>query len=467
MEHNQKAVRIISYIAGLLAILSCLMVTGLLIMGALGLFYPRVQKLIIQTPTLEKVYDGEPLEGGDPYIIYGRLHIGHRLEVMSTGSYTKVGTYDNQVTYRILDPSGADVTEQYNISEELGQVSILGRPISVSCMDKSRPYNGEPLISDEIIMNSGELLPNHTFVCHSTTQITDPGTIAIRPLYSIVNEKGVDVTDQYDVTENLGELTVLPLKISLVTESAGKTYDGKPLENNRWTVLSDSLLKGHTMKVECYSRPTEVGTYDNEAKVVVTDEAGADVSRFYEVNIVCGVLQIDPIQLQITTGGIAKEYDGKPLTCEEWKLTAGTLLKGDRLVMLEAPTLDGVGSIENHIRFAILDESDQDVSSRYQIKRTTGKLVVTPRTITIRTGSKTKPYDGEPLVCEEYKLTKGSLCEGQEINVAFTSIVNIGYTSNYIIDCSIYKKDAQGNLVDVTKNYSISYDYGVLKITAQ
>ena len=467
MEQNKKALRIISYIAGLLALISTLMCVILLIMGAMGLFHPRVEKIVIETPTIEKVYDGVSVSGGDPMISFGRLHDGHELVVMTTGEYTQVGTHPNKATYMIVDASGTDVTEMYDIQEKFGEVVIHGRPITVHSPTKSRRYDGLPLVSDGITVLYGDLIEGHIFVCHATTQITDPGTQAIRPSYGIYDRAGAEVTHQYEITEELGELTVLPLEIRILTAGATKVYDGKPLTNNEWAVLDAPLLKGHTMTVECYSRPVEVGSYDNEVSVVVTDSQGADVSHFYEVTPICGTLQIDPIPLQISTGSLTKEYDGKPLVCEDWKLTAGKLLSGDRLVMIDTPVMDEVGTKANYIQFTVLDSNGQDVSHRYKIARTAGELTVTPRFITVRTGNATKPYDGQPLVCEEYQLIKGSLCAGEVPEISFVSITNIGYTPNYIIGFTIHKTDEKGNTVDVTKNYSITYDYGTLQVVAQ
>lgn len=465
MEHNKKAVRIISYIAGFLAIISSLMVMVLLIMHAVGLFYPRKEKIVIQTETIETVYDATAIEGGEPRISFGKLHYGHELVVLTTSQYTNVGDYPNEVTYMIVDPSGADVTDTYDIRHDFGRIIIQSRMLIVYSPDKTRRYNGEPLNSNAIEVKDGILVDGHTFVSNSVTSITDPGTQAIRPLYSIVNEAGVDVTDQYDIVENLGELTVLPLEIRITTASAVKVYDGQPLEKNEWKVLYASLMEGHTMAVQCYSSPTEVGSHSNEATVVVTDEKGVDVSHLYQVDANCGILDIQPIPLHISTGSMTKEYNGTPLSCDTWELEAGKLCPGDRITVVSSTALESVGTVSNYIRFAILDKDDKDVTSRYEIKRTVGNLMITPRTLTIRTGSATKQYDGTPLVCEIYDLIKGSICQGETIEVAFASITNIGYTQNYIIDCTILKTDENGNVMDVTENYSISFDYGVLKIT--
>ena len=93
-------------------------------------------------------------------------------------------------------------------------------------------------------------------------------------------------------------------------------------------------------------------------------------------------------------------------------------------------------------------------------------MTVTPRPITIQTGSATKKYDGAPLICKEYTITKGSVCDGDMLQLAFTSIVNIGYTENYIVDLTVYGNE-DGRKTDVTVNYKITYDYGTLTVTAE
>ena len=367
----------------------------------------------------------------------------------------------------IVDPSGADVTHLYDIYTDFGTITIERCPITVYSPDKSKPYDGTPLVSNLIYISAGKLAKGHIFVPNATTSITDPGKQSILPLYSIINENGVDVTDQYRITDNLGTLTVLPVPVRIITHSASKIYDGKPLSLNQWEIVHGSVLEGHQLEVKCTTEISEVGVHENLANVTVYDDKKNNVSYLYDITIIHGNLEISPIPLHITTGSLTKEYDGTPLSCTTWVLDMGKLGEGESISVINSTTLNTVGSTNNNMTFSVHDKSGNDITSRYAISYTPGQLRITPRSITIRTGSATKVYDGLPLVCEEYEIIKGSLCPNETLDVAFTSIVNIGYSNNYIIDCSVLKKDQNGNTVNVSGNYVISYDYGILKITPQ
>ncbi|MBQ8382751.1 MAG: hypothetical protein IJX47_06050 [Clostridia bacterium] len=467
MKNNGKAVTITTYVAGIFAITSALLVMILLIMSAVGFLFPRKTKLILHTDTLVKTYDATPLTGGEPVITFGSLHYDHKLVTLSTDEYTNVGEYANEPLYMIVDASGADVTDLYDIHTDFGTIIIERCPITVYSPGMTKPYDGTPLVSGNIYISAGKLAKGHVFVSGSTTSITDPGSQSILPLYSIINEDGVDVTDQYRITDNLGTLTVLPVPIRIITHSASKIYDGKPLSLNEWEIGHGSVLEGHQLEVKCTTEVSEVGVYDNLANVTVYDDKKNNVSYLYDISIIHGNLEISPISLHITTGSLTKEYDGTSLSCTTWTLDSGKLGEGESISVINSAVLNTVGNASNHMTFAVHDKKGNDITSRYAISYAPGQLRITPRSVTIRTGSATKVYDGLPLVCDEYEIIKGSLCPDETLDLAFTSIVNIGYSNNYVIDCSILKKDQNGNTVNVSGNYVISYDYGILKITPQ
>ena len=131
MEHSKKTVKTISYVAGILVIISALMVTILMIMSALGMFYPRKTKIILQTDTIEKVYDEGYVSCTEPYIVYGSLHDGHKLVVTKLQKFDKAGVYVNEPSFMIVDASGDNVTDAYAIEKAFGQIIIYGKPIII------------------------------------------------------------------------------------------------------------------------------------------------------------------------------------------------------------------------------------------------------------------------------------------------------------------------------------------------
>ncbi len=466
MKTRRNAVKTTTYVAGILAVTAAVITAVLLFMSGLGIIFPRKQNLILRTNDIAFTYSGEVFEGSEPQIVYGELYPGHSIEVMNVARYSTVGEHENAPEFKIVDSVGADVTDMYNITTRFGKFTVEPRKLTVYSESKEKRYDGTSLVSDEITVIGGGLAAGHSFNALSTTSITLPGEISIQPSYSIIDANGGDVTDQYMVKEMLGKLTVLPIPVTISTESASKQYDGTPLSLDKWQHVNGTLLSGHTIKAVCNASVTEVGALENTADVRIYDEDGTDVTQFYEIILKPGTLKIDPLVLHITTGSAEKIYDGKYISCEEWQITSGSLAEGEKIEAVSFALMKNAGDIKNEIKFKITDKNGKVITNRYKIILSAGTLSVAPRAITIQTGSASKKYDGTPIYCKEYKITKGELCAGDKMEVSFTSMVNIGYTENYIVDNTIYAYNENGERYDVTVNYRITYDYGILTITA-
>ena len=468
MKHR-KAVKITTYIAGVFILVATLTVAALMLMSALGMFFPRKIKVIINTPDKSKVYDESSLSADEPVITYGNLRLGDKLVTVSRPSYNKVGEYTNAPEYMIIDRTGAEVTADYEVIEDFGMLTIEPRSVRLVSQAKLKMYDGETLYADQITISPGSipLLSGHTLISTVNVSLTEPGEIQIPSNYSIVNKFGEDVTDQYHVIEEIGAIKITARPVLITTLSAQKLYDGEPLSNPEWYVLRDSmLLPGHTVNGECVTSVSAVGVYDNKADITVTDENGNNVNHLYDIRFDYGKLTVEPIQLEISTASMTKEYDGSPLTLPEWVLATGRLIDGHEIFPVSAPVLDKPGTITNKMTFVIRDSQGADVTSTYKINHYNGSLTITARQLHIRTGTASKIYDGKALVCEEYEIVTGSLCEGETIDIAFASLDTLGISDNYVVSCTIYAKNEDGSLRDVTRYYHITYDYGTLTVTS-
>lgn len=90
----------------------------------------------------------------------------------------------------------------------------------------------------------------------------------------------------------------------------------------------------------------------------------------------------------------------------------------------------------------------------------TGVIDLKVRTIEISSGSSTKIYDGDPLTNDEWSLTKGELKEGHMLVVEVTgSQTNVGISENHA-----YAKVVDENGKDVSADYDIEYNLGILKV---
>lgn len=465
MKRSDKAIKAASYVAGVFAIASAMLLVIFLILSLLGLIHPRRERITLHTDSVSKIYDGTPLRGSEPTISYGALHDGHSMEVRYIPEFSETGEYTNAPVIVILDETGADVTLQYDITHDFGDMTVHAREIMLVSTYKSKVYDGEPLTADEIWVGGGTLAQGHTLVSEGGNAIILPGVEKVQPVYRIVSENGADVTEQYAVTESFGDLEILPISITLTTESAEKIYDGETLSAPGWEHVGGKLLDGHTVDMTVTASLDDVGSTTNEGIARVTDENGKDVSSLYKIDYDFGSLEIEGIPLSIMTQSAQKIYDGKPLVCEKWEITKGDLEDGATIQVQEYAVCNSVGSVDNSMRFLVTDQNGRDITYRYSLTCNYGTLSIQPRAINIRTGSAQKVYDGTPLSCSTFEIISGSLCEGERIDIACTSIVDLGYSDNYVLDCTIYRVETDGSMTDVSACYRITFDYGTLKIT--
>lgn len=108
----------------------------------------------------------------------------------------------------------------------------------------------------------------------------------------------------------------------------------------------------------------------------------------------------------------------------------------------------------------ILDENGNDVSKEYLIGYEYGTLEIVSKTMTIETGSATKPYDGTPLVCHDY--TQEGLLPGTRSRSGITRETDRPRRSDNAVE-NVQIFDEHGK--DVTHNYAIELIFGTLRVT--
>ena len=434
MKRADKAIKAACYVWGVFAIAAAMLLVVFLLLSAIGLIHPRKERITLHTDSISKVYDGTVLQGGMPVISQGSLHPEHTLQVRYIPQYSAVGVYTNEPEFLILDRSGADVTEQYDIICDFGDLTVQAREIVLFSTDKVKLYDGKALESDAVQLTAGTLVEGHKLVAGETIVLQLPGVETNRSAYRIVSENGTDVTSQYAVCEKFGKLEILPIQITVATNSAKKIYDGKNLTARQWEHIGGKLQEGHVLDVTVSASLADVGCIPNTGEARVLDRDGRNVTDLYSIDYRFGTLEIQGIPLYITTKSAQKTYDGTPLSCEEWELTKGKLEEGAVVEPWGCAVNQGIGSVENRINFRVIDKNGCDITHRYAFICSYGKLNIQPRAITIRTGSASKVYDGQPLTCNTFEIISGSLLEGETIVITCTSIVEVGYSENYVLD---------------------------------
>lgn len=465
MKASEKLFKATTAVAGILAVACALLLIVLIALAEIGVIHPRKMPLAIRVENASKIYDGEPLEA-IPEITYGTLIDGHHIEVLSRSALTKVGEIDGVVELMIVDGLGTDVTDQYDITLSPGKLSVTKRAIKLASDSASKVYDGKPLEHPKLIDKSKNLAEGDYIEILSAPSLQEPGSIMNNISYRILSKNGEDVTDQYSVSQNSGTLRINPVPLVIRSGSASKRYDGTPLSCEEYTISKGALINGHSLVITSSTKITTAEEVENDLKFVIRDADGNDVSGRYDIQLNKGTLRVDGISLTIKTGSLTKEYDGIPAESDEWSLAQGTLPAGHRVQLVESTSFDGVGSVDNVMRFVVVDRNDIDVTNQYTITYAYGTLSVTPRKLTVETGSDKKIYDGKALVCSKYTLTSGELCPGHTLTLVGTGKTEIGSYDNRPVSYKISESMSDGTVKDVTSCYQIAFVYGKLNISS-
>lgn len=328
-------------------------------------------------------------------------------------------------------------------------------------------YNGQTVTDKGWQLNEGSLKEGHSLTVNVSGAQTNVGMSENHISARVLDENGVDVTEDYNIEYKPGVLNVKSRDIGIVADSAMKLYDGTPLESDKYTLDSAlSLVSTHTLDVVIEGSITEVGEEKNEIKsVTITNELGEDVTRNYNVNASDGKLIVyDDDTVVIKTDGDHKEFDGTALKNDNWELVSGNLLSGHTLNVEVTGSRVAVGTAENTFEVTVLDENGNDVTSTYDILKVAGTLTVIPADVTIISNSAQKVYDKTPLTDSGYTVDPTHYeYRGFIFEVVITgSQTEVGESYNKIEDCKIYTPDGS---FEVTENFEISYQEGTLKVT--
>ena len=419
--------------------------------------------ITITSSSAEKDYDTLPLTSSDYELTFGSLLEGHVIKVEITGEQKTVGVSDNTFIYQVTDADGNDVTEKYNVAEIYGTLTIKPIPITIKTNGETKEYDGTALTltgEEQWQISVGQLYEGHSIEGTLTGSQLNAGTSLNTLEYVIYDENGADVTSYYVVTQDFGELTVTPIKLTIKTEGETRPYNGEELRVDAWELLSGEVLEGHQLNVFVTGVIKYVGEAENEFTAIIVDANGTDVTENYEIESVLGILKVLPIELTITTGSDVKVYDGTPLTNGTWELVGGEIAEGHTLVVNVIGSIINVGVVENEISYNVYDENGEDITSTYHINESYGTLEVTPITITIKTGSASKTYDKTPLTCHEHTVEAGELLEGHYLELQYSnSLTDVGEVYNTFL-YQVF--DSEGN--DVTGNYTATAIRGTLRV---
>ena len=386
---------------------------------------------------------------------------------------TDAGTYDNVITgtYKVMDPEGNDVTDQFAVATQNGKLEIAKRKVTLTSATDSKQYDGTPLTKKEVTVTGDGFATGEGATYNVTGSQTAVGSSKNTFSYKLNDNTKAE---NYEIKEEPGTLTVndraVKYEITVAANSDTVPYDGNEhtvegLKENTFTLDGVKYtVSGLTAK----ATGTDADEYTSEIKgtAVVTDEAGNDVTKQFIVHKTDGKLIINQRNVTLTSASDEKKYDGKPLTNGE--VTVG----GDGFATGEGASYDVtgsqtlVGNSDNEFTYTL---NANTKAKNYNITTHKGTLTVTNRDakyeITVEANNATAPYDGQPHSATGL-MTDTFVVNGETYTVsglaAEVTATDADEYANTVTGTPVVK-DAAGN--DVTAQFEVHTKNGKLTIT--
>ena len=221
----------------------------------------------------------------------------YRAEVV--GQRTEAGKTSTEIkSIRIYDPTGADVTDQYEFKLQKGLLQIYYEKLTFQSETFTKIYDGKKILSLPNITcdatTTNKLTQANLTVGYQRTDISTDIGVHLNAFSVNLYQDGEKVTDCYWIDYKFGIMNILPIEITLQAGTAEKVYDGTELTCHEYTLADGVLAQGHYVgKVEYSGSQTDVGRSENKImSVVIYDQNGNDVTKNYSIQLLSGQLRV-------------------------------------------------------------------------------------------------------------------------------------------------------------------------------
>ena len=348
-------------------------------------------------------------------------------------SGTDADTYKNIVTsgkdgYRVTDPNGNDVTEEFSISVASGTLTIKPAEVTVTAGSATRAYNGSPLTADAEHEFAAEGFVGEDGIASAKVDgsITDVGKTESNVAQDSVVLKSGTKASNYNITYQPGTLEVTPVTDEVVVTITGKSaklpYNGSEQSVTGYDFeASNPLYKegDFTFSGKADAKGTDAGTYEMKLK---PEDFKSNSANFTNVRfeIVDGSLTITKRAVTLTSATPAeKTYDGNPLEDHTVSVTSGNLVAGDAFVADVTGSQTNAGSSANTFTYKLVNAAGKELAKdaegayrNYNVTKAEGVLKVNPVSdavvVTITGNHAEGTYSGKPLTATGYSFASSN-----------------------------------------------------------
>ena len=279
----------------------------------------------------------------------------------ATESGLGVGAYVVNFGYTSGDVS-------YSSTNGSTTLTITPGSMAVTPTNVTKPY-GAPVPGLPGII-TGEV-NGDVFLFANTTTATASSPVGTYPITPTLTPVALASLNNYNVTYNVGTLTVTPLPLTVTISSAMRAYGAA---NPTLTSTVAGGINGDTFTVTIATLPgvgAAAGTYSISATVT-----GANISN-YAVNVVPGTLTITPIPLTVTVGNATRTYAAAN---PAFSSTVSGAINGDTFTNAYSTTATIASPVGT---YPITDVVGGAAAANYTITVVPGTLTITKATVTL------------------------------------------------------------------------------------
>ena len=426
------------------------------------------RSVVLVSASDQKEYDGTPLRNTEVSVEGDGFAKNEGAATQVTSSRTLPGSEENRFTYR-LDPDTK--AENYDITTVYGTLRVLSREekyeITVIANSEEVLYDGQPhtlggLQTSEFVING------NTYTLSGLTAEasgTDAGSYPVKIEGSavITDSQGNDVTSQFQVNTEEGNLLIQKRKVSLISASSQKEYDGTALTSHEISVGKDGFAANEGAEYAFSGSQLTVGESANRFSYVLNEGTKADN---YIITKEEGKLTVtarrDPFSITLKASEGEVLYDGNSHTVSGFE-TLDFVFEDVRF------TVEGVSASVTAVNAGfyavnitgtaiVRDAYGNDVTDQFDISRESGSLQILKRSVRIRSFSDEKEFDGSVLKAEEVEISGDGFAADESVDIFYQGAQ---YTVGSSLNSFTYADNGTADL----KNYEIETEFGTLTVT--
>ena len=259
--------------------------------------------------------------------------------------------------------------------------------------------------------------------------------------------------------------------MTLTSASDTKEFDGTPLTNGTVTVGGDGFVDGEGATYNVTGSQKIAGSSANEFTYELNEGTNA---ANYDITKTEGTLTVTDraakYEITVVANSKTETYDGTEKSVSGFETLEFTVNGQKYTVEGLSASASGTDAGEytaNVTGTAVVKDADKnDVTKQFTVETVDGKLTITKASLTITADSATKVYDEQPLTWNHYTNTELVVGDTLESVTITGSQTLVGTTANVASNAKIVRKNTGSTeAVDVTGNYDITYEDGVLEVT--